>query len=150
MAVFRYRMQSILNIKVKMETQAKQEFAVVKLALDAQEEKLVFLQDRKKKYENEARGLLSGGLLLQDIIENKSAILRMMDMIEEQMVQVRLAEHKLEQARQRLQEVMQERKTHEKLREKAFDEFLQEEKQRESKEIDQLTSYTYGRKAGER
>ena len=44
---------------------------------------------------------------------------------------------------------MQERKTHEKLKEKAFEQFLQEEKQRESKEIDELTSYTYGQRIAE-
>jgi flagellar biosynthesis chaperone FliJ len=35
---------------------------------------------------------------------------------------------------------------HEKLREKAFDEFLQEESRREGKEVDQLVSYTYNAK----
>ena len=39
-----------------------------------------------------------------------------------------------------------ERKTHETLRDKAFQEFLMEEKKQESKEIDQLTSYTYGQR----
>ena len=39
-----------------------------------------------------------------------------------------------------------ERKTHEKLKEKAFQQFLMEEKKQESKEIDQLTSYTYGQR----
>ncbi len=42
---------------------------------------------------------------------------------------------------------MQESKTHEKLREKAFDEFLHEENAREAKEVDELTSYTHSRKS---
>ena len=42
---------------------------------------------------------------------------------------------------------MQESKTQEKLREKAFEQFVKEENKRESKEIDELVSYTYGRKA---
>ena len=33
MARFRYSMQSILNIKMKMETQAKQEFSTARAAL---------------------------------------------------------------------------------------------------------------------
>ena len=69
--------------------------------------------------------------------------------IREQEKRVQKAQELLERARVRLQEVMMERKTHEKLREKAFEEFLQEESRRESKEIDELTSYTYGQKAGE-
>ncbi len=50
MARFRYRMQSVLNIKLKMETQAKQEFAAAKLVLDEQEEKLAVLRRRKSDY----------------------------------------------------------------------------------------------------
>lgn len=45
---------------------------------------------------------------------------------------------------------MQERKAHEKLKENAFEEFMKEEQAQESKEIDQLTTYTHGQKiAGE-
>ena len=46
-------------------------------------------------------------------------------------------------------EIRTERRTHEILRENAFEEFLLEEKAAESKEIDQLTSYTYGQKLAE-
>lgn len=59
---------------------------------------------------------------------------------------MREAEHVLEQARIKLAEVMMERKTHETLKEKAFEEFLREENRREGKEVDELTSYTYGQK----
>ena len=45
-----------------------------------------------------------------------------------------------------MNEVMQERKIHEKLREKAFDEFKQELAVAETKEIDELVSYTYNNK----
>jgi flagellar FliJ protein len=41
---------------------------------------------------------------------------------------------------------MIERKTHEKLREKAFEQFKEELKQVESKEIDELVSFTYNSK----
>ena len=38
---------------------------------------------------------------------------------------------------------MKDRKTHEKLREKAFEQFKEDLKAEEVKEIDQLTSYTH-------
>ena len=44
---------------------------------------------------------------------------------------------------------MQERKAQEKLKEKAFEAFLQDENAKESKEIDELVSFTYGRKQRE-
>ena len=146
MAKFRYRMQSILDIKLKMETQAKQEFAQAKLALDKEEETMERLKARKREYEEEARALLNGKLDVLEIAANKEAIIRMEEYIADQYLRVEKAKQLLEAARIRLTELMQERKVHETLKEKAFEEFLMEEKQAESKEIDQLTSYTYGQK----
>lgn len=139
-------MQSILDIKLKMETQAKQEFAQAKMALDKEEEYLAQLIERKRLYEQEAVQLLKGRLNMLDIAANKEAILRMEEYIAEQSLRVKKAEELLEAARERLTEVIQERKVHESLKEKAFAQFLMEEKQQESKEIDQLTSYTYGQR----
>ncbi|WP_276950693.1 flagellar export protein FliJ [Acetatifactor muris] len=146
MARFRYSMQSILNIKLKLETQARQEFSAARAALDEEEERLQALFDRKSGYESRRTTLLSGRLNLREIEENKTAILCMEDYIERQQMNVDTAERKLEEARERLTEVRMERKTHETLRDKAFQEFLMEEKKQESKEIDQLTSYTYGQR----
>jgi len=145
-AVFRYKMQSILDIKLKMETQAKQEFAQAKLILDREEEKLEALYARKREYEERAKDLLNGKLDLQEISDNNVAILRTDEFIAEQKKRVSKAGQLLEKARVKLQEVMRERKVQETLKEKAFEAFLQEEKQQESKEIDQLTSYKYGQK----
>lgn len=146
MARFRYRMQSILEVKEKLETQAKQEFGAAKAALDEENDRLQALFLRKAEYEATAKKLLEGDLKVRDIIENKEAILKIEDYILEQKERIRVAEQKLEAARLRLQEVMQERKMHEKLKEHAFEDFLEEEKRLEGKEVDELTSYTYGQR----
>jgi flagellar FliJ protein len=70
-------------------------------------------------------------------------------MIAEQKKNVALAEQAVETARARLQEVMQERKMHEKLKEKALEQFLYEENAAEFKAVDELTSYTYGQRGKE-
>ena len=67
----------------------------------------------------------------------------MKSLIREQMMNVRKAEKALDIERQKLDEVMKDRKTHEKLREKAFEQFKEDLKAEEVKEIDQLTSYTH-------
>lgn len=149
MARFRYSMQSILDIKLKLETQAKQDFSVAKAALDKEEELLRQLRERKRGYEARAAQLLTGTLDVQEIEENKAAILSMDGFIADQLERVALAQQRLEQARVRLTEVMQERKTHENLKEKAFEQFLVEENRRESKEVDELTSYVYGQRRSE-
>ena len=146
MARFRYSMQNILNIKLKLETQAKQEFSAAKAALDEEEERLQALVDRKCGYEQEAGKLLAGKLDLRKIEENKAAIRCMEDYIELQQFNVRKAEKKLEEATEKLKQVRIERKTHETLKEKAFQQFLADEKRQEGKEVDELTSYTYGQR----
>lgn len=146
MAKFLYKMQNILEVKSKMEEQAKMEYAAARIRLTEEEEKLDALQLRKAQYEQKARELLADVLDVQEIADNKAAIIRMGEFVEKQKITVRLTEEALEKARIKLQEFMQERKTHEKLREKAFDEFVKEENARESKEIDELVSYTYGLK----
>lgn len=147
MAKFRYRMQSILEIKKKLEEQAKNEFAVARAALNEEEDKLEQLKKRKEAYEDEGRALRENTLNIMDIIENKEALLRMDEFIADQQLNVKRAQDRMEEARLALQTAMQESKTQEKLREKAFGQFVKEENKRESKEIDELVSYTYGRKA---
>lgn len=146
MARFRYSMQNILNIKLKLEDQAKQAFSSARMALDEEEAQLRALEERKSGYERYGKVLLSGRLDLRRIEENKMAVRCMEDFIAVQQGNVDMARRKLEEATQRLTQVRIERKTHETLKEKAFDEFLMEEKRQESKEIDELTSYTYGQR----
>lgn len=150
MAKFRYRMQSLLDVKAKLETQAKQEFAAAKMALDIEIERLAELERRKASYEAEAEALLRGALKVQEIRDNKTAIMKMEEYIFIQKRQIKAAEAKLEAARQKLTGLMQERKMHEKLREHAFEAFLEEEKKQEGKEVDELTSYTYGQRIREK
>ncbi len=147
MAKFKYRMQSILEVKKKLEEQAKNEFAAARAALNEEEDKLEQLKNRKEAYEEEGRALREDTLNIMDIIENKEALLRMDEFIADQQLNVERAEDRMEEARLALQNAMQESKTQEKLREKAFEQFMKEENARESKEIDELVSYTYGRKA---
>ncbi len=147
MAKFIYRMQSILDIKVKLETQARMQFATAKHALDEEEEKLEKLKRRKEAYIEEARKNRQDNTLnVQALRDSKTAIQTMDEFIVTQNEQVEAAAQKVEKAREYLEELMKERKTHEKLREKAFEEFKMEINHEEGKEVDELTSYTYGQK----
>ncbi len=146
MARFIYRMQSILNIKLKTEDQAKMEFGAARHKLDLENDRLGILQGRRQQYLEEGRDLQKDRLSVREIIDNREYVKRMDEQIQQQKQNIELAEKALEQARIKLRAVMQERKMHEKLREKAFEEFVMEEKEAESKETDQRTSYTYGQK----
>lgn len=143
MAKFTYKMQNILNVKYKLETQAKTSFSLAAAKLNREEEKLEGLHQRKQGYEAQAKKLVSDKLDFQAIKVNRIAIETMKGEIRNQVVAVHVAERNLESARQRLQDVMIERKTHEILREKAFDEFKKELEKEESKAVDELVSFTH-------
>ncbi len=146
MAKFAYRMQSILNIQYQLETQAKMEFGRAQMRLMEEEEKLQGLIDRKEAYLEEGRRMRNDVLHVNDLKDNRNAMLIMDEMIEVQRGQVARAQEIVEAARLKLQEVMQERKMHERLKEKAFEQFMQEENAAEGKAVDELTSYTYGQR----
>lgn len=149
MAKFVYRMQNILNIKYKLEDQAKTEFMIANRILQEEESKLEELEERKAFYEKEGRLLLSKNLAMDKIKENRQAILSMNKFIDLQLKRVEEAKHQVEIKAAKLAELMKERKAQEKLREKAFENFLQEENSKESKEIDELVSFTYGKRQKE-
>ena len=144
MAKFIYRMQNILSLDEKLEEQAKMEYASQQLAVNEASEMEQSLKDRRASYEAEARRLREETLSVRDIVANNRAVEVMGDLITAQHEVVLQEEKKLEVKRAALQEAMKDRKTQEKLKEKAFEEFKAELLMDESKEIDQLTSYTYG------
>ena len=144
MAKFVYRMQNILNLDEKLEEQAKMEYATQQMVLNEEEEKEQRLKDRRLSYQEEARRLREESLSVRDMIANANAINIMGELISDQHKVVEKEEEKLEVKRSALEEAMKDRKTQEKLKEKAFDEFKMELVMEENKQIDQLTSYTFG------
>lgn len=149
MAKFKYRMQNILDIKQKLEESAKMEFSEANIRVMEEEGKLSTIEDRKRSYEEQGRKLREARLHVGDIKNNTQAVSVLRDMQKEQEKEVEKAKVVQEQKRLKLQNAMQERKTQEKLYENAFEEFVREENARESKEVDELTSYVYGRRAKE-
>ena len=146
MAKFRYRMQSILNIKYQLETQAKMEVGRAQMRLNEEQEKLQALFDRKEAYFEEGRQMRKETVHANELRDNRNAVLIMDELIAVQEFEVLKAEEAVEKARAKLTEIMQERKMHEKLKEKALLQFLDEEKAAEFKVVDELTSYTYGQR----
>lgn len=149
MAKFKYRMQSILNIKEKLEDQAKNDFSRARLHLDEETDKLQALEKRKEDYVEEGRRIRKDAINIKDLENNDYAIEKMDEYILRQQEQVKRAERELENARIKLTEAMRETKIQNKLKEKAFEDFKKELNAAESKEVDELTSYTYGQKKGE-
>lgn len=146
MAKFKYRMQNVLRVKEKIEEQVKQEFSMAQNAYREEEEKLEALHERKNRYLIEGQELRKKTLHVREIQENKAALIQMDLYINEQIDVLEKAKKVLDEAQERLVVAMQERKTHEILKEAEFEEYKKEERAKESMEIDELVSYVYGKK----
>ena len=144
MARFRYRMQNILNVKEKLETQAKNEFAIAAAKEREEEEKLNALCARRDEKEAELKALVETDLDVRAIKEAEDGLEVIKYYVTMQRLNLAAARQELEVARDKLTAAMQDRKTHEKLKEKQFDQFKAEEAAKESKEIDELVSYRHG------
>ncbi|HCL03347.1 MAG TPA: flagellar export protein FliJ [Lachnoclostridium phytofermentans] len=149
MKKFVYPMQSILNIKNKLEEQEKNNYGIAKAKLIEEEHKLMELVERKDSYEFQIKEAMSSTLNIANIRRLEDAIESMKQFIKQQTKAVVKAEQAVELAMQRLKSAMIERKTHDKLRENAFDSYLKEYAGEEMKEIDELVSFQYGKKAKE-
>lgn len=149
MAKFKYRMQNVLDIKMKLEDAAKMEFMEATARVNEEEKRLEDLKTRKRMYEAEGRTLRSQSLNVLELRSNSEAISALQDRIGIQEREVTKAREFQQTKRIQLQNAMQERKTQDKLYENAFQEFMQEENARESKEVDELVSYVYGQRAKE-
>lgn len=149
MAKFFYSMQNILDIKYKLEESAKQEYAEARMNLTREEEKLEALQCRKQGYYEAYQAAIVGNLDFLQIEECGNSMDIMDEMIYQQNEEVKKKSKELEKARQKLNQIMQERKMHEKLKEKKFDEFLTELNATENKETDEVVSYQYNSASSE-
>lgn len=143
MAKFVYRMQNILNIKLKMENQAQMAYAAANQKYLSEQQILQEYLVRRTEYENRLKGMMEGSIRVGEVTIAKAELNSMRTIVRRQMMEVHKAERAVEDARRALNEVIQERKVHEKLKEKAFEQFKKELDEQEKKEIDELVSYTF-------
>ncbi len=143
MKKFSYRMENVLNIKLQMEEQQKIAFALASNALDEEKDKLNRLSARQRRYESRFKELLGDDLDLREIAHTRKGIDQMKVLVREQMFNVVSAEKKLDMERKKLYDIRVERKTQEKLKEYAFEDYKKEFAAEEAREIDQTVSYSY-------
>lgn len=143
MVKFRYSMQSVLDIKYRLEDQAKGVYAAAKLRYEEEVEKKERLEEQKRRYEDALQKLMLNRLDFREIQFTKTGIEAIEDAIKKQKRAVAIAKHEMEAASERLRELMVERKTHEKLKEKALEEYQKESLDVERKETDEIVSYRF-------
>ena len=144
MGRFIFSLQNILNIKEKLEEQAKNEYSQANLLLQEVIAKREQLEERLEEEKRHLQEDISDSLNVREIRERANAVEIFRMYVRQQILVVMQREKEVEVAREHLNEAMKERKTFEKLREHAFEKFRLEENLREQKEVDELVSYRYG------
>ncbi len=147
MAVYRYKLQGILDIKDKLETQAKQEFANANIKLLEEEALLEEIRKRKNEYIEEGVKLRLEVIDPVAIDINKRAVEVMEDEEKKQEIEVAVARKNVDAARKKMMDARTETRIYEKLKENDFKEFMIEEGKAESKEIDELNSFRFSEKS---
>lgn len=140
-------MQSVLDIKEKLEEQEKSRYAAAQAKLSEEEAKLSELNARRSAYEERLRESVGASLNVMTIRHNEDALETLKVFVRRQELMVQKAEQNVDAAMYRLREAMAERKTQEKLKENAFQNYLAELNAEERKEVDELVSFQYGTKA---
>lgn len=147
MAKFIYKMENILNIKYKMEDQAKAAYGAAKKKLAVEEEKLFQLRKRLLMYQEKTRLTIQNKLDLTELRSLGQAIEVTKEQIKVQEISVTRAANHVELMQSRLNAAMLERKTHEKLKENAWNDFYMEVESESRKEVDELVSFKYNNSA---
>ena len=144
MAKFIYKMQSLLNIKEKLEEQAKTAYGLDRMTLNEEEAKLAELIARKEQYVEQKRQEMSSSINVHELTQLEHAIKSMEYRIAEQILVVKQAEKNVQLAQAKLENAMKERKIQEKLKENAFEEFKKELEAKEQQEINELVTFRFG------
>lgn len=144
MAKFTFSFEQLLSIKKKVEKQEQMKLGKAMQALSAQ---MQLLEVVKLNYNDSLHKLqlhLNGGSIQPVQIKqlNESVVFYQQQVVEHTEL-VRKAEIVVEQAKESVKRALQERKTYEILKEKAFEQYLEEEKQAEAKLIDEIVSFKY-------
>lgn len=144
MAKFVFKLESILSIKYKLEDQAKTEYGLELARLRLEEEKLARLKEKKEGYQRKLKDAVQNYLDVNHIRELQGSVEYAKYNMSLQRLVIKAQEQRVEEARRQLDEAMKERKTFEKLKEKAFEQFKIELEAQERKEIDELVSFRFG------
>jgi len=149
---FKYKFQSILDLKIRLEDQKKSKYGEANEELKRQQDKLEMLFDERRHQCDLMRDKGKTGVTPKELIVYNNYMERLKRSIEIQKVVVDRAKKAAEQARLELVEVAKQRKMFETLKEKQMEEYWEEYYRKEQAQLDEIVSYKYngGVKDGEK
>lgn len=148
MARFRFSMQNLLNIKYKVEDQYQMEYGKAIQSRDSQIKKVAEIRELIQNTNHRFFEKQSGSFQVKDLkmVQDKLTFLRERE--RDARSELKKREELVVLWRERLASAMQDRKTYEILRDKAYERYLEEEKQQEMKRMDEQSSFKFSKNKG--
>ena len=143
MAGFKFRLQSYLNVKEKIEDQKKLDYGKALNKLEEEKREKVLLENEKSMNVHKFRESIKGGIKPLELQNYNNYIEYMKKKIAEQDIVIDIAQQNAEKCRVELVEAMKNRKMLETLKEKDREEYNKEQLLAEQKIVDEIVSYQY-------
>lgn len=141
MAVFRFRLQKLLDLKQQLEDKIKNELGLAIKAHEQEKEKLALIDAGISRLTEDFRKACSGTINPDRIKEIKAWLEVQKEARKQQLEAVKISRENVDKIRVRLVAAMQEKKVLANLREKEFEKFRKQEERNERKLTDELVSY---------
>ncbi|WP_024831376.1 flagellar export protein FliJ [Ruminiclostridium josui] len=149
MQKFEFRLESVRNLKIQMEDNAKNNLALASRELEKQKGFLNSLKMTRESSINELNSKVEEGVSISQIKEYNNYLNFLKQRITQQKENVNIAQNQVDIKRESLVKAVQERKILDKLREKKYGEFLKEQAKAEQLIIDELNSFKFKDGSGE-
>ena len=138
---FKFRLQSVLNIKEKKLEDERLKLGEIVSTLEAQKDVLLELSDKKENLKNRLNATLENSILdIQFVVGHKNYLERLEQDIKTQFEIIKKTQIQLEEQQIQVNEAYKEVKVLEKLKEKQYKNFLFEYEQNQIKELDDITN----------
>ena len=138
---FRFKLQRVLDLKLKQEDEKKNQIATLMKAIKTKEDELEALISEKKQKEFSLNDNRKRGISILEIRNINQYLLFLDKKINTLRFEISSLESNLNQKRLEYLELQKERKTFEKLKEKDYEKYLYNEKKEEEKMIDQIVTF---------
>lgn len=141
---FKFRLQSVLNLKEKKLEDERMALAQILRVLEDQKDTLLSLNDKKEQIEKSFDNANKEAALdIQNIVNARNYLEKISNEIKTQFEIIKKTQIEFDEQTQKVNEAYKELKVLEKLKEKQYEEFLKEFRQNETKELDDIVISRY-------
>lgn len=141
MPVFKFRLQTFLNLKEQFEKNARNELGLAVKKLEEEKSKLYSIMQQTDLEAEAFKKACTGAIRPEKIKEHKYYLEHLKKEAQRQEANVKKQQQNVDKIRERLVEIMRERKVLENLKEKEFQEYKKQEEMQEQLRVDELVSY---------